>query len=38
MDFLSLADRIPCCCCEPGKKLEVRDVLEPGQLQCDPEV
>lgn len=27
MDFLSLADRISCCCCEPGKKLEVRDVL-----------
>lgn len=35
MDFLSLADHISCCCCEPGKKLEVRDVLEPGQLQCD---
>ena len=35
MDFLSLADHISCCCCEQGKKLEVRDVLEPGQLQCD---
>lgn len=35
MNFLSLADHISCCCCEPGKKLEVRDVLEPGRLQCD---
>lgn len=35
IDFLSLADHRSCCCCEPGKKSEVRDVLEPRQPQCD---
>lgn len=35
MNLFSLTDHISCWCCEPGKKLEVRDVLGPGELQRD---
>lgn len=35
MNLFCSTDHISCWCSEPGKKLEVRDVLGPGQLQRD---